>query len=119
MRRPLLLALGVAGFLALGGASGCSMLDSVFGTGGQATKTVTVQTVIDACDAFQLGLQGATVARQAKALSPAAIAKIDALIPPVQNICPPKGQMPTGPIDALVTVVTNTAGIIAAVKGGN
>lgn len=118
MRKFLLIAASVVAIGTLTAASGCTMLDSIFGTGSQASKTVTVQVVIDACDAFQLALQGATLARQAKSLSPAVVAKVDALIPPVQNICPPKSQMPTGPIDALVTVVTNTAAIIAAVKGG-
>lgn len=119
MRKFLLVIFSVMALGTLTAASGCSALDSVFGTGGQGSKTITVQVVIDACDAFQVSLQAATVARQAKVLSPTVVAKIDALIPPVQNICPPKGQMPTGPIDALVTVVTNTAAILAAVKGGN
>lgn len=97
---------------------GCSIVDSVFGISDQQSKTVTVQTVISACDTFQVGLQAATVAKQGHLLSPATVAKIDALIPPVQAICPPQGQMPNGPVEAVVIVVTNTAAIIAAVKGG-
>lgn len=116
MRKSIILAGGLGGFLLLSGASGCAVVDWIMGT--QESKTVTVQTVIDACDAFQLGLQAATVAKQGHLLSATAQAKIDALIPPVANICPPKGQMPAGPVSALITVVTNTAAIIAAAKGG-
>lgn len=117
MRKSLLLAGAVVGMLSLTGASGCTVVDWITGT--QSSKTVVVQTVIDACEAAQLALQGATVAGKANALSPAAAAKIDALIPPIQNICPPKGHVPSGVVDALVIVVTNTAAIIAATKGGN
>lgn len=117
MRKTTVLAAALSGFLLLGGASGCSQIDAIFGTGSQSTKTVTVQTVIDACDAYQAALTVAAVARQAKALSPVAVAKIDAIRPPLNHICPPEGQMPNGPIDALVTVVTGTAQIIAAAKG--
>lgn len=109
--RRFILAAALA--LSLGG---CAVID--WATGSQGSKTVVVQTVIDACDAFQLGLQGATVARKANALSPAVIAKIDALIPPVQAICPPQGHVPSGVVDALVVVVSNTAAIIAATKAG-
>lgn len=117
MRKIIIVGVGVGmGVLALA-LGGCAAVDWITGT--QESKTVTVQTVIDACDAFQLGLQGATVAKTAHALSPATVAKIDALIEPVANICPPKGHVPSGVVDALVTVVSNTAAIIAAVKGGN
>lgn len=116
MRRSTILAAALSGFLLLGGATGCSQLDALFG-GDQATKTITVQTVISACDAYQLALDTAASLAAAKLLSAATIAKINAIRPPLNHICPPEGQMPTGPIDAIVTVTVGTAQIIAAFKG--
>lgn len=117
MRKTTVLAAALSGFLLLGGASGCSQIDAIFGTGSQSTKTVTVQTVISACDAYQLALADAASLRAAKLLNPATVAKIEAIRPPLNHICPPEGQMPAGPIDALVTVTVGTAQIIAAFKG--
>lgn len=99
------------------GLGGCANIDALFG-GNQSTKTITVNTVISACDAYQLALGDAALALKAHLLSDAVSAKIAAIRPTLNHICPPEGQMPNGPIEALVTVVTGTAQIIAAVKGG-
>jgi hypothetical protein len=111
------LALSLPLYLPLGG---CTWLaNTLGGTPDQSTKTAIVEGFIDACDIYAAALKDAAVAAQAHMLSDATIAKIKAVRPGVESICPPKGMMPENATGALVSVVQGTAQIVAAVKGAN
>ena len=97
---------------------GCTWLANTFaGTPDQSTKTAIVEGFIDACDIYAAALKDAAVAAQAHLLNDAAIARIKAIRPGVESICPPQGTMPENATGALVSVVQGTAQIVTAVKG--
>ena len=115
MRALRLLAIPLALSLPLGG---CTWLANTFArTPDQSTKTAIVEGFIDACDVYSAALKDAAVAAQAHLLNDATIAKIKAIRPGVESICPPQGNMPENVTGALVSVVQGTAQIVAAVKG--
>lgn len=113
--RALRLLIPLALLLPIGG---CTWLANTFGgTPDPATETAIVNGFLDACQLYGSALQDATVAANANLLSADTKAKIKAVRPGIESICPPAGTMPTNATAALVTVVEGTAQIVAAVKG--
>lgn len=106
--RRLFAVLAIAGSLL---AAGCSIFQST------PSQTQVVHGFIDACSVYASTLETATVAANAGAFTDAQKAKIHSIRQPIEAICPPKGTMPSGVVDGMVTVVTGTAAIVAIVKG--
>ncbi len=99
---------------------GCTWLANTFApTPDQASKTAIVEGFIDACDIYAAALKDAAAANEAHLLNAATVARIKAIRPGVESICPPQGTMPENATAALVTVVQGTAQIVAAMKGAN
>lgn len=84
---------------------GCSTVASWLG-GSQQSQTITVHTVLAACDGFYKGaMKAAFAADDAKLLTPAVKTDIHTVRLGVDTICPPNGAMPTNLPQALVTIV--------------
>lgn len=99
------LILAAALLLPLGG---CTWLANTFG--GTDNQTVTVHTVLAACDGFYKGaLKAAFVADDAHLLTDAVKADIKSVRLGVDSICPPNGTMPTNLTAAVVSVVEGAA----------
>lgn len=96
--------------------AGCTLVSKVLGPEGES---VAVHAFTTACDAYGSAFQLALVARQGHLLTPAVIARIDTADAEVAKVCPPGGAMPTSAIDGVYTVVTQTASVLAAIKGGS
>jgi hypothetical protein len=104
MTRKLLLAAGLC--LGLGG---CATIAGWLG-GTPQSQTITVHSVLAACDGFYKGaLKAAFVADDAGLVTPAVKADIHSIRLGVDSICPPAGTMPTNLAQALVTIVEGGA----------
>jgi len=103
MKRLLLVA---AIALPLGG---CSTVAGWLG-GSADSQTVTVHSVLAACDGFYKGaMKAAFVADDAHLLTPALKADIHSVRLGVDSICPPNGAMPSNLPQALVSIVEAAA----------
>lgn len=104
---------------------GCQTVAGWLG-GSQQSQTVTVHSVIAACDGFYKGaMKAAFAADDAKLLTLPIKADIKTLRGGVDSICPPNGAMPTNLPQALVSIVEagakvyTDAGATPAAQGAN
>lgn len=105
--------------------AGCSTIAGWLG-GSQQSQTVTVHSVLAACDGFYKGaMKAAFAADDAHLLTPAIKADIHTARVAVDSICPPNGAMPTNLPQALVSIVEagakvyTDAGATPAAQGAN
>lgn len=89
--------------------SGCATVAGWLG-GTPQSQTITVHTVLAACDGFYKGaLKAAFAADDAHLLTPAVKADIHSVRLGVDSICPPNGAMPANLAQAVVTIVEGGA----------
>ncbi len=89
--------------------SGCQTVAGWLG-GSADSQTVTVHSVLAACDGFYKGaMKAAFAADDAHLLTPAVKADIHSVRIGVDSICPPNGAMPTNLPQALVAIVEAAA----------
>jgi hypothetical protein len=89
--------------------SGCQTVAGWLG-GTPQSQTVTVHSVLAACDGFYKGaMKAAFVADDAHILTPALKADIHSVRVGVDSICPPNGAMPSNLPQALVSIVEGAA----------
>lgn len=100
------LAVALVSMLAV---TGCSTVAGWLG-GSAQSQTVTVHSVIAACDGFYKGaMKAAFAADDAHLLTPAVKADIHTVRTGVDSICPPNGAMPANLPQALVAIVEAAA----------
>lgn len=89
--------------------SGCQTVAGWLG-GSADSQTVTVHSVLAACDGFYKGaMKAAFAADDAHLLTPAVKADIHTVRTGVDSICPPNGVMPTNLPQAIVSIVEGAA----------
>lgn len=100
--------------LLVAGLGGCAVWSAI--TGDKA-ETITVETVLAACDSYASALQLIDIADQVKPLTPTQVAAVNRVIVAVKKICPPDGAMPTNLLTGLAIVLQAVKDLPAAVKG--
>ena len=85
--------------------AGCQTVAGWLG-GSQQSQTITVHTVLAACDGFYKGaMKAAFAADDAHLLTSAVKADIKSVRLGVDAVCPPNGAMPTNLPQALVSII--------------